>query len=113
MKKVFSLCFICLLAISAMAQRAAVMKFNAGADVSETDVDGLECIFTRHFRPAGYTIIECAEVDSIISAQQMQRSTLTLNQMLQIGRLLNLSEFVIGDVTGDKGYYHVAAHLVS
>lgn len=113
MKKVFSLCFICLLAISAMAQRAAVMKFNAGADVSETDVDGLECIFTRHFRPAGYTIIECAEVDSIIAAQQMQRSTLTLNQMLQIGRLLNLSEFVIGDVMGDKGYYHVAAHLVN
>ena len=113
MKKVFSLCFICFFAISAIAQRTAVMNFNAGASVSESDVDGLECIFTSYFRPAGYTVIDCAEMDDIFTAQQIQGNTLTMNQMLRIAKLLNLSEFVIGDVTGDKGYYHVEAQIIN
>lgn len=112
MKKLFSLCFVCLLAVSALAQRAAVMDFNAGADVSETDVNGLACVFTSYFRPAGYDVIDCAEMEDILAAQQVQRSTLTKNQMLRIGKLLNLSEYVVGEVSVDMGQYHVEVQIV-
>jgi len=58
MKKLFSFCLLCLLAVSAMAQRAAIMEFKAGVGISQADVDGLSAIFTTYFRPAGYTMVD-------------------------------------------------------
>ncbi|MBQ5389231.1 MAG: hypothetical protein IIU55_09180 [Paludibacteraceae bacterium] len=113
MKKLFSLCLICLLAMSAMAQRAAVMEFKAGVGISQADVDGLSGIFTTYFRPAGYTMIERTQIDRIINEQQMQRSTLTESQMVRIGELLNLSKIVIGDVNIVMGQYNVDVRVIN
>ena len=113
MKKLFSLCMICLLAVSAMAQRAAVMEFKAGVGISQADVDGLSGIFTTYFRPAGYTMIERTQIDRIIDEQQMQRSTLTESQMVRIGELLNLSKIVIGDVNIVMGQYNVDVRVIN
>lgn len=113
MKKVFSLCMICLLAVSAMAQRAAVMEFKAGAGISQADVDGLSGIFITYFRPAGYTMIERTQIDRIIDEQQFQRSSLTESQMVRIGKLLNLSKIVIGDVNIVMGQYNVDVRVIN
>ena len=113
MKKVFSLCMICLLAVSAMAQRAAVMEFKAGAGISQADVDGLSGIFITYFRPAGYTMIERTQIDRIIDEQQFQRSSLTESQMVRIGELLNLSKIVIGDVNIVMGQYNVDVRVIN
>ena len=113
MKKLFSLCLICLLAVSAMAQRAAVMEFKAGVGISQADVDGLSGIFTTYFRPAGYIMIERTQVDRVIDEQQMQRSTLTESQMVRIGELLNLSKIVIGDVNIVMGQYNVDVRVIN
>lgn len=113
MKKVFSLCLICLLAISAMAQRAAVMEFKAGAGISQADVDGLSGIFITYFRPAGYTMIERTQIDRIIDEQQLQRSSLTESQMVRVGQLLNLSKIVIGDVNVVMGQYNVDVRVIN
>lgn len=113
MKKLFSLCLICLLALSAMAQRAAVMEFKAGVGISQADVDGLSGIFTTYFRPSGYTMIERTQIDRIIDEQQMQRSTLTESQMVRIGQLLNLSKIVIGDVNIVMGQYNVDVRVIN
>ena len=113
MKKVFSLCMICLLAVSVMAQRAAVMEFKAGAGISQADVDGLSGIFITYFRPAGYTMIERTQIDRIIDEQQLQRSSLTERQMVRIGELLNLSKIVIGDVNIVMGQYNVDVRVIN
>ena len=113
MKKLFSLCLICLLAVSVMAQRAAVMEFKAGVGITQADVDGLSGIFTTYFRPAGYTMIERTQIDRIIDEQQMQRSTLTESQMVRIGQLLNLSKIVIGDVNIVMGQYNVDVRVIN
>ncbi len=113
MKKLFSLCLICLLAMSAMAQRAAVMEFKAGVGISQADVDGLSGIFTTYFRPAGYTMIERTQIDRVIDEQQFQRSTLTESQMVRIGELLNLSKIVIGDVNIVMGQYNVDVRVIN
>ena len=112
MKKLLSLCLICLLAVSAMAQRAAVMEFKAGVGISQADVDGLSGIFTTYFRPAGYTMIERTQIDRIIDEQQLQRSSLTESQMVRIGELLNLSKIVIGDVNIVMGQYNVDVRVI-
>ena len=113
MKKLFSLCMICLLAVSAMAQRAAVMEFKAGVDITQADVDGISGIFTTYFRPAGYTMIERTQIDRIIDEQQLQRSTLTESQMVRVGQLLNLSKIVIGDVNIVMGQYNVDVRVIN
>ena len=113
MKKLFSLCLICLLALSAMAQRAAVMEFKAGVGISQADVDGLSGIFTTYFRPSGYTMIERTQIDRIIDEQQFQRSSLTESQMVRIGELLNLSKIVIGDVNIVMGQYNVDVRVIN
>ena len=113
MKKLFSLCLICLLAVSAMAQRAAVMEFKAGVGISQADVDGISGIFTTYFRPAGYTMIERTQIDRIIEEQRMQRSAMTESQMVRIGQLLNLSKIVIGDVNVVMGQYNVDVRVIN
>ena len=113
MKKLFSLCLICLLAMSAMAQRAAVMEFKAGVGISQADVDGLSGIFTTYFRPSGYTMIERTQIDRIIDEQKLQRSSLTESQMVRIGELLNLSKIVIGDVNIVMGQYNVDVRVIN
>ncbi len=113
MKKLFSLCLIFLLAVSVMAQRAAVMEFKAGVGISQADVDGLSGIFTTYFRPAGYTMIERTQIDRIIDEQQLQRSSLTESQMVRIGELLNLSKIVIGDVNIVMGQYNVDVRVIN
>ena len=113
MKKVFSLCLICLLAMSAMAQRAAVMEFKAGVGISQADVDGISGIFTTYFRPSGYTMIERTQIDRIIEEQRMQRSTMTESQMVRVGQLLNLSKIVIGDVNIVMGQYNVDVRVIN
>ena len=113
MKKLFSLCLICLLAMSAMAQSIAVMEFKAGAGISQADVDGISGIFTTYFRPSGYTLIERVRIDRIIEEQKMQRSSLTEDQMIHIGELLNVSEIVIGDVNIVMGQYNVDVRVVT
>ena len=113
MKKLFSLCLICLLAMSAIAQRAAVMEFKAGVGISQADVDGISGIFTTYFRPAGYTMIERTQIDRIIEEQRMQRSAMTESQMVRVGQLLNLSKIVIGDVNVVMGQYNVDVRVIN
>ena len=113
MKKLFSLCLICLLAMSAMAQRAAVMEFKAGVGISQADVDGLSGIVPTYFRPSGYTMIERTQIDRIIDEQKLQRSSLTESQMVRIGEILNLSKIVIGDVNIVMGQYNVDVRVIN
>ena len=113
MKKLFSLCLICFLAVSAMAQRAAVMEFKAGSGISQADVDGISGIFTTYFRPAGYTMIERTQIDRIIEEQRLQRSAMTESQMVRVGQLLNLSKIVIGDVNIVMGQYNIDVRVIN
>ena len=113
MKKLFSFCLLCLLAVSAMAQRAAVMEFKAGVGISQADVDGLSGIFTTYFRPAGYTMVERTQIDRVIDEQGFQRSSLTDDQMVRIGEILNVSKIVLGDVNIARGQYNVDVRVVN
>ena len=113
MKKLFFFCLLCLFAVSAMAQRAAVMEFKAGVGISQADVDGLSAIFTTYFRPAGYTMVERTQIDRVIDEQGFLRSSLTEDQMVRIGEILNVSKIVLGDVNIARGQYNVDVRVVN
>lgn len=105
--------FMLLLTMPLFAQRAAVMEFKAGVGISQADVDGLSGIFTTYFRPAGFTMVERTQIDRVISEQGFQRSCLTEAQMVRIGKILNLSLIVIGDINVVRGEYNVDVRVVN
>ena len=113
MKKLLSFALMCLMALSMSAQRCAVLEFKAGVGISQADVDGISAIFITYFRPAGYTMVERAQIDKAIDEQGFQRSKMTESQMVRIGQILNVSKIVVGDVNVVMGQYNVDARVIN
>ena len=113
MKRILLFTAMLFMALGAFAQRAAVMEFKAGVGISQADVDGISAIFITYFRPAGYTMVERAQIDQVIDEQGFQRSRLTESQMVRIGQILNVSKIVIGDVNVVMGQYNVDVRVIN
>ena len=113
MKKIITLCILCLMAVSMQAQRIAVLEFSAGVGISQADVDGISSIFITYFRPQGYTLVERTLIDKVIDEQQFQRGKLTESQMVRIGRLLNVSKVVVGQINIVMGQYNVDVRAIN
>ncbi len=113
MKKPLLLFALCLMSLTMQAQRCAVLEFRAGVGISQADVDGLSAIFITYFRPAGYTMVERTQIDKAIDEQGFQRSSMTENQMVRIGQILNVSKVVVGDVNIVMGQYNVDTRVIN
>lgn len=113
MKKLVLLTAMCLMALSMNAQKCAVLEFRGSASVSVADIDGISEMFMTYFRPSGYTMIERAQIDKVISEQHFQRSNITDNQAVQLGKILNASVVVLGKVSMLGGQYQVDVRAVN
>lgn len=113
MKKLFLSVLMCLMALVMNAQKCAVLEFRGSASVSVADIDGISEMFMTYFRPAGYTMIERAQIDKVISEQNFQRSNITDNQAVQLGKILNASVVVLGKVSKLGGQYQVDVRAVN
>ena len=49
----------------------AIVGFNAGVDISQSDIDGITSIFNTSFVPRGYTIVERARIDKVIKQHRL------------------------------------------
>lgn len=112
MKKLLLLSMMCLAALTMNAQKCAVLEFRGAQSVSVSDVDGISEMFMTYFRPAGYTMVERAQIDKVISEQGFQRSSLTDAQAVKVGRILNVSKVVVGKVSRLGGQYQVDVRVV-
>ena len=90
----------------------AIVGFNAGVDISQSDIDGITSIFNTSFVPRGYTIVERARIDKVIEEQGFQHGKITQTQMVRIGKILNVSKIVVGDVNIVKGQYNIDVRVV-
>jgi hypothetical protein len=113
MKKLFLSAMMCLMALSMNAQKCAVLEFRGSASVSVADVDGISEMFMTYFRPSGYTMIERAQIDKVISEQHFQRTNITDNQAVQLGKILNASVVILGKVSMLGGQYQVDVRAVN
>lgn len=113
MKKLLLFSMMCLMALTMQAQRCAVLEFKAGVGISQSDVDGISAIFITYFRPAGYTMVERTQIDKAIDEQGFQRSRITENQMVRLGKILNVSKIVVGDINVVMGQYNVDVRVIN
>lgn len=112
MKKVILLAAMCLAALTMNAQRCAVLEFRGAQSVSVADVDGISEMFMTYFRPSGYTMVERAQIEKVISEQGFQRSSITDAQAVRIGKILNVSKVVLGKISRLGGEYQVDVRVV-
>lgn len=94
------------------AQKCAVLEFSGSKSISVSDVDGISEMFMTYFHPSGYTLVERAQIDRVISEQGFQRSSITDSQMVRIGKILNVSKVVVGKVSMLGGQYQVDVRVV-
>ena len=111
--KVLWLIVMLVLTSSAFAQKIAVLNFNAGVGINQNDVDGISSIFNTYFSPKGAEIIERTRVDRLLQEQEFQKSNFTTNDMVAIGKILNVSLVVVGDVNIVMGQYNVDIRVVN
>ena len=105
-----------LLAGTAVCQaqpRIAVLEFKAGVGLSQSDVNGLAGIFSTYLIDTRqFQVVERVQIDRIVSEQNLQLSSLTESQTVEIGRLLNVRYVVVGDVNLVMGQYTIAVRLL-
>ncbi len=115
MKKLFLSLTVALLTATAVQaqQKIAVLDFKAGAGISQVDVDGISAIFGTYFiDPSSFTLVERTQIDRVITEQGFQQSSLTQQQMVRVGQILNLSKIVVGDVNIVGGQYNLDVRVV-
>lgn len=103
---------LCLHCLCMCGQKAAVLEFKAGVGISQADVDGISAIFITYFHPEGYTLVERSQIDKIITEQGFQYTDITENNVVNIGRILNVSKVVVGDVNVIMKQYNVDVRVI-
>lgn len=103
---------LCLHCLCMCGQKAAVLEFKAGVGISQTDVDGISAIFITYFHPDGYTLVERSQIDKVIIEQGFQYTDITENNVVNIGRILNVSKIVVGDVNVIMKQYNVDVRVI-
>lgn len=93
--------------------RIAVLNFNAGVHVNQSDVDGLSDIFNTCFMPIGYTVVERTLVSRLQEEHHMQSGKLTEKDMVKLGEILNVPVVVIGTVNQAMGQYNIDVRAVN
>lgn len=112
--KIIILLFFLLTATSQiLAQRIAVIEFKAGGVLSQQEVDGISATFCSHFNPPdGYTLVERSQIENVIDEQGFQQSSITQKEMVRLGEILNVSYFVMGDITQVGNEYNIDVRIV-
>ena len=111
--KVLWLIAMLVLTSSAFAQKIAVLNFNAGVGINQNDVDGISSIFNTYFSPKGAEIIERTRVDRLLQEQKFQTTKYTDADMVKLGKILNVSFIVVGDVNIVMEQYNVDIRVVN
>lgn len=107
MKKILFLSFLCLIAMPLRAQRCAVLDFQIGTGVSEEEIDALTYNFRANFNIEGYRIIPKEPMYGAIEKLGINRTDMTQQQMLKLGRQLEAKYVVVGTMNKFMDEYSV------
>lgn len=107
MKRLLILGVLCLMSLTMSAQRCAVLDFQIGTGVSVEEIDGLTYNFRANFQINGYTMLERARVIRTIETLGFNRTDMTMQQMLKVGRELEAKLVVIGTMNKFMDEYSV------
>lgn len=112
MKKVFLICTMCLMALSLHAQKCAVLDFQLGTNVTAEETDAISYNFRTNFYPDNYNVIETERVNRKIKDLGYDKTGLTKQQLLELGRKLEAKIIVVGTLNKLMDEYSVDVQVV-
>ena len=107
MKRLLILIISCLMSLTMNAQRCAVLDFQIGTGVTEEEIDGLTYNFRSNFRVEGYTMLERIRINRTIETLGFNRTDMTMQQTLKVGRELEAKLVVVGTMNKFMDEYSV------
>ena len=110
--KRFVLAFLlCLATIAGRAQRCAVLNLQIGTGITSEDVEGISYTFRSNFRPADYTVLDSFLIDRALRELNYIPTDMTFQQQLKVGRKLDASYIVVGNISKFMDEYSVNIHI--
>ena len=113
MKKLLLLSMMCIFALTIRAQRCAVLDFQMGSNITEEEVDGLSYTFRSNFNPTNYTVLERIKINQAINNFGYNRTDMTRQQMLRVGRELETIIIVVGTMNKFMDEYSVDIQVIN
>ena len=108
MKRLLLLGIVCLISLPIIAQpRCLVLDFQIGTGVTEEEIDGLTYNFRANFSVDGYRIIPKEPMYSAIERLGFNRTDMTQQQTLKLGRELEAKLVVVGTMNKFMDEYSV------
>ncbi len=112
MKRLFIFCILWLISLTLHAQRFALLDFQLGTNVTAEEVDALGYNFRANFFIDGYRDIPSAQINSTIESFGFNRSDMTRQQMLRLGRELAAKLVVVGTINKLMDEYTVEVNAL-
>jgi len=93
--------------------RIAVMDFEAGVGINQSDVDGISNMLTTAlFDTRRFTIVERNQINQAIKEQNFQSSSLSPGQISKIGQILGVKKVIIGNVNIVFQEYNIDVRII-
>lgn len=112
MKKLLLLGMMCLMALTMNAQKCAVLDFQLGTNVTEEETEAISYNFRTNFYPESYNVIEVARVNRLIKELGYDKTSLTKQQLLEVGRKLEAKIMVVGTLNKMMDEYSVDVQVI-
>lgn len=112
MKKVFFLAALCLMALTMNAQKCAVLDFQLGTNVTAEETDAISYNFRTNFYPENYNVLEIERVNKQIKDLGYDKTGMTKQQLLEVGRRLEAKIMVVGTLNKLMDEYSVDVQVI-
>lgn len=103
---------MCLMALTMNAQKCAVLDFQLGTNVTEEETEAISYNFRTNFYPDSHTVIEVARVNKLIKELGYEKTSLTKQQLLEVGRKLEAKIMVVGTLNKMMDEYSVDVQVI-
>lgn len=112
MKKVILLAMMCLMALTMNAQKCAVLDFQLGTNVTSEETDAISYNFRTNFYPENYNVLEIERVNQKIKELGYDKTGMTKQQLLEVGRRLEAKIMVVGTLNKLMDEYSVDVQVI-
>lgn len=103
---------MCLMALTMNAQKCAVLDFQLGTNVTEEETDAISYNFRTNFYPDNYNVIEIERVNKLIKDLGYDKTGMTKQQLLEVGRKLEAKILVVGTLSKFMDEYSVDVQVI-
>ncbi len=103
---------MCLMVLTLRAQKCAVLDFQLGTNVTAEEVDAISYNFRTNFYPDNYNVIDVDRVNSLIKTLGYDKTGMTKQQLLEVGRKLEAKVMVVGTLNKLMDEYSVDVQVI-